>query len=906
MKDHFIRYEQVDNHWYNALPLGNGRCGAMVYREGHELHIAMNHYDIYYALLPSSDHIRRVPTERSRQILKDWNEGRIQRDPHGHYTSTLQGGSKQRRPIYQGTTQPYGGEVIITLTGNMENTALVLCMEEGTVTFTREDQTMTIYIPKTEDRVAVVYDPDMVASVRLSLDVQPEDPVPGRRRGDNWIEAYSNALTYRLMLHEDNGWLTASLSRENVQSQEQELAPMPHPSTAEWRAFFAKSSISLPDSFLETVYYMQLYLLEASSGRSGRYSKEACGLNGLWDIRRPTLWGSMWYWDVNIQSSFAAAGVTNHLELLKDFCDAWLEHRPGMRTLAEDLYDVKGLAPDYPHPFYLSIQPWCMQYVCRYYEYSRDEDFLNQYLIPSLQEMTAAMRSRILLDEHNLRIGPDISPEQGPMTENSVITLSTWKYVFEKYVEYGLDTDGSIQNLLRRWPSYEITKDASRYRDSLYSPDDLWLRHPSILMPVWPAEETLSDPERWKETLAWAQDHMEIGMFGFGWLAAAAARLGEGAAAVRLLYDQGIDMSMHSNGIFYEESDRWVNYCVMTKPPLYMPGMMEPSGSLPAAICEMLLQYRDGITYIFPALPTGQDSLLRQRGYRDEWQDHYQTPAHWKDVSFRRLRTPQALISATLQDGKMTFLEVTALVDAQLHLQAPEQQIHWTLKQNETRRYGCAPDEPAASPKSLVQKRTSTHHRRIYLGEDPETEFVKTFDAWMAGYGMGNHLQMPFIPFRALDAGARPDKDYDLLSHRPVSVSEDSLVYYTGWESLEANSFYNGDSGWTEGGDRMERFHGDSENLLLEDGLTGQTAAVYAQRVPAGKYEFFVLCSGDTRLTLQNNGLQGGGVCKNGRYIIEEMAVVMKQEGVIRLQIEAGEEPWRLHALMLRRERSFY
>ena len=45
---HSITFTNTDNKWDNALPLGNGCFGAMVYYEKNRLYMPMNHYEIYY------------------------------------------------------------------------------------------------------------------------------------------------------------------------------------------------------------------------------------------------------------------------------------------------------------------------------------------------------------------------------------------------------------------------------------------------------------------------------------------------------------------------------------------------------------------------------------------------------------------------------------------------------------------------------------------------------------------------------------------------------------------------------------------------------------------------------------------------------------------------------------------
>ena len=96
-----------------------------------------------------------------------------------------------------------------------------------------------------------------------------------------------------------------------------------------WDEFFSRSSITLPDKFIEHVYYVNQYALDCCSGRDGIMKHHACGLNGLWDVRHPSLWGSVWYWDVNIQAAFAGVFSSNRLELAKVFSDviSFREHR---------------------------------------------------------------------------------------------------------------------------------------------------------------------------------------------------------------------------------------------------------------------------------------------------------------------------------------------------------------------------------------------------------------------------------------------------------------------------------------------------------------------------------------------------------------------------------------------------
>lgn len=119
---------------------------------------------------------------------------------------------------------------------------------------------------------------------------------------------------------------------------------------AHWKEFFSRSRIALPDPVVERLWYLNLYVLRCSSGRGGKRFKQASGLNGLWDIRQPTMWGSLWYWDVNIEASYWPVYTANHLELAEVFNDGFLSYVPEAERRAREYYGMRGCAMDYPTP----------------------------------------------------------------------------------------------------------------------------------------------------------------------------------------------------------------------------------------------------------------------------------------------------------------------------------------------------------------------------------------------------------------------------------------------------------------------------------------------------------------------------------------------------------------------------
>lgn len=150
MDKHRISFTGVETGWHNALPLGNGRMGAMVYYRGGKLCIALNHYDCYYHVLSQYASKDAAPAEHTAVFRdparreKTYEEmrgivDRARRQPgyeRSHYLRTLNP-QQADRPVYGGGSYPQGGEVRLALSekADWKDTVLELCVEEGKVRF---------------------------------------------------------------------------------------------------------------------------------------------------------------------------------------------------------------------------------------------------------------------------------------------------------------------------------------------------------------------------------------------------------------------------------------------------------------------------------------------------------------------------------------------------------------------------------------------------------------------------------------------------------------------------------------------------------------------------------------------------------------------------------------------------
>lgn len=990
-----VTFDNAPSGWNEALPLGNGHFGGMVYYEDQRLAIALNHYEVYYRKLHrySRKYKESEPPDCSRQYGRTFEELKqrardLYRDP-AREPFFLYGDALSEHSMHRAYGKAPGG-VSHYPTGELhlhpsaeldrpDDCILQLDVKQAIVRFRIEKEGKRLeastFVAETGDYAVTQISQTaggLLSSVTLS--------VPARRYADMEV-AYErlDAATFfyigsfypdgedkeqyapfsfivmtrllgavgdfelassegaRIRLREAGTrimLLTTVVTEAQTDDPLSEAMRRMDRAGAQigeleaghreyWRQFWARSAVSLPDKLLEDLWHINLYAIACSNGRGGTLPEQACGLNGLWDIKQPTKWGSMWYWDVNIQAAFWPLYTANRLDLAQAFNDGLLSYVGEAERMARQFHGLDGAAGDYPHALYLSIWPWCAQFVWNYYRYSMDADFLRETAYPLLRRIALFFEGYAQYDAERdaYVIFPDISPEQGPLTRNSTCTLAAVKYMLLRAAEAGELLGAAAEERIRwrllaeRLAPYPHA-DSPRYGDTLLdsecAPADLHLRHPSLLMPIYPIGEIDRHSEaavrtRAENTLRYAEDNTEFGMFQFGWLSCAASRLGKGDAALRLLYEQGIDLSLRCNGLFAEETERWINYCNITNEPLYHPFMMEASGEIVAAVNEMLLQSYDGVIDVFPAVPKGELERERAAGRYDHLAgDRLRTYGKWSDCAFRGLLAVGGFeVSARLQDGRTAwigirsqaggkavlrrpFAEAPRVVVARLNGSSRSDTEHVPDKDGclrfDTERGGeyeiypwtdAAPPKrqemlsgvdgavyseihpeihpdihpetlPAARPEARRAPRVHEAHtrRRIFLGKDRDTHQYRMLDHFTFDYYAGNRRESRVAVYR-LDFGVKPELlAKDYADALPRQLHMEGVPGQT-FRKISSDCLFSPRTGigWTHS-DGIEAVDRSGPDLLRRDFIGGTDEAVFVVELPKGRYDL-LLVSGD-------------------------------------------------------------
>jgi alpha-L-fucosidase 2 len=402
-----------------------------------------------------------------------------------------------------------------------------------------------------------------------------------------------------------------------------------------WHRFWPESFLSIPDTRLESFYWIQIYKM-ASGTRPGR---PALDLLGPWFYRSP--WLKIW-WNLNVQLTYWPQLTGNRLELGESFCE--LIDR-GAAVLAANAkpfsadsaaiataasYDCVG-----PVESEICNLPWAMHNYWLQYRYTMDDQMLHDRVFPMLKRS-------INYYLHLLKEGPDgklhipvgFSPEYEGQSEvnpdcNIDLALLRWgcQTLLASCERLKLD-DLQIpqwKNTLEKLTPYP--QDNNGLMISASTPYAHSHRHFSHLLMIYPLYiMTPEQPENRelviKSLKHWMSMPQQLKGFSFTGAASISALLGEGNEALRYLHRLQDFKRIAPNTMYMEAGP-----CIET--PL----------AAAASLNDMLLSSWGDRIRVFPAVHTA-----------------------WKDCVFHNLRTEGAfLVSAARKDGKTQWVRVKSL-----------------------------------------------------------------------------------------------------------------------------------------------------------------------------------------------------------------------------------------------------
>lgn len=402
-----------------------------------------------------------------------------------------------------------------------------------------------------------------------------------------------------------------------------------------WHQFWPEGFVSIPDTRLESFYYIQMYKM-ASATRPGR---PALDLMGPWF--RGTQWPKIW-WNLNIQLAYWPQLTGNRLELGESLCELIDNHRQALAENAGEFkadsaavsratgYDCKGGGGNELCNFIWTMHNYWLQY-----RYSMDDAMLRDRLFPMLKRSVNYYL-------HQLQQGPDGKlhirrglspeyPEQPNPNPDCNIDLSLLRWGCETLLA-SCDRLKLADPQIPQWKATlanltPYPQDQNGLMISASVPFAKSHRHYSHLLMIYPLYiMTLEQPENRalvvKSLKHWMGMPQSLQGYSYTGASSISALLEEGDEAARYLHKL-LDSKVPPNTLYVEGGGP----CIET--PL--------SGA--ASLNDMLLSSWGDRIRVFPGAPKA-----------------------WNEIAFHNLRAQGAfLVSASRQNGKTQWVRVKSL-----------------------------------------------------------------------------------------------------------------------------------------------------------------------------------------------------------------------------------------------------
>lgn len=434
-----------------------------------------------------------------------------------------------------------------------------------------------------------------------------------------------------------------------------------------WKKYWNKSSIRIADEKLSRLYYINWYLF-ASTSRKGCYPMP---LQGVWTADNDVIppWRGDYHHDTNTELSYQGYLKANRLDEGRVFVDYIWSLRNVFKKHAKKFYGVNGyLLPGTTTlngsavggwvQFSLSptLSIWVAQSFVDYYLYTDDKKFLKTRLYPFLKGVGSAIKSLLVEKDGKLYLPLSTSPEiyeekkENFLRPNTNFDLALLIYLYQNLSKY----------------SKELGFDYSEYDLILSKLDDIAIndenivmmnrdivlpfshRHFSHLMCLYPLHLINYDNE--KNIAIYQNTMLQIEQLGTGWwvgfsfpmCAQIYAMMYNGNAAAEKLkiFEKAF---VAPNGFHLNGDYKNLGYTQWH----YRPFTLEASFAFCDTIEEMLMQDHKGFIELFPAIP-------------DEWKEK---------CSFVDLRSRGGvLVSAKLVNGKVVKLLFKATKNVSINL----------------------------------------------------------------------------------------------------------------------------------------------------------------------------------------------------------------------------------------------